>query len=523
MRRSSSLAVESRRTHHLNEHLGINNVEHDGKTINLTRDPPGQQSVYIYPGDQEDERYRMTTFSKFPKNVPVDVSSLARNGFVYTGFRDRVKCFSCGVIVEQWNASDDPSAKKWHFLNCEFYTGVQKSNKPAGNRLRHLLHPTSSVPHSSNHQERDAADSRSSSSPTTSHQQQLTQTHQPSNESTSQIHANLVIVNNHASLSSNLTSSGRTSQSSRSLSTTNQIFSCSNPVNPHMRSLESRVSTFRSRWQASRVRASPKQLAESGLYFLGERDRLKCWYCNGGLQNWEFNDDPWFEHAKWFPTCDFLLQMKGPDYVHDVARRFPNLRRPVIRSTVRRQVLSGLNVNDSDRSGFSSSRPSSGNRSSGAALKVIDPREELKILNRRTADEMLKASELVSAAEEMGFRKAQVKAAFMRKLQSGNKESFRDFAELLDFIVSFCEDVSSDDDDEENAESPSPSRSSLTATEEVRRLEKEKRCKLCNERDVEVVFLPCGHLVSCVQCSKNTSQCPLCKVFISQKVRTYAS
>ena len=93
MRRSSSLAVESRRTHHLNEHLGISNVEHDGETVNLTRDPPGQQSVYIYPGDQEDERYRMTTFSKFPKNVPVDVSSLARNGFVYTGFRDRVKCF----------------------------------------------------------------------------------------------------------------------------------------------------------------------------------------------------------------------------------------------------------------------------------------------------------------------------------------------------------------------------------------------------------------------------------------------
>jgi len=33
----------------------------------------------------------------------------------------------------------------------------------------------------------------------------------------------------------------------------------------------------------------------------GERDRVKCWYCNGGLQNWERNDVPWEEHAKWFP------------------------------------------------------------------------------------------------------------------------------------------------------------------------------------------------------------------------------
>ena len=37
------------------------------------------------------------------------------------------------------------------------------------------------------------------------------------------------------------------------------------------------------------------------VYSSGERDRAKCWYCNGGLQNWEYNDDPWIEHGKWFP------------------------------------------------------------------------------------------------------------------------------------------------------------------------------------------------------------------------------
>jgi len=36
--------------------------------------------------------------------------------------------------------------------------------------------------------------------------------------------------------------------------------------------------------------------------YLGERDRVKCWYCNGGLQNWDPDDEPWTEHAKWFPT-----------------------------------------------------------------------------------------------------------------------------------------------------------------------------------------------------------------------------
>jgi len=60
----------------------------------------------------------------------------------------------------------------------------------------------------------------------------------------------------------------------------------------------------------------------------GVRDRVKCFYCNGGLQNWRQNDDPWEEHAKWYPTCEFLLQQRGPEFVHSVVARFPNINRP---------------------------------------------------------------------------------------------------------------------------------------------------------------------------------------------------
>ena len=63
-----------------------------------------------------------------------------------------------------------------------------------------------------------------------------------------------------------------------------------------------RLETFDYRWPSTRVRATPPQIAKAGFYFLGERDRVKCWYCNGGLQNWEPMDEPWREHAKWFPT-----------------------------------------------------------------------------------------------------------------------------------------------------------------------------------------------------------------------------
>ena len=34
---------------------------------------------------------------------------------------------------------------------------------------------------------------------------------------------------------------------------------------------------------------------------LGHSDDVKCFCCDGGLRCWESGDDPWVEHAKWFP------------------------------------------------------------------------------------------------------------------------------------------------------------------------------------------------------------------------------
>ena len=65
---------------------------------------------------------------------------------------------------------------------------------------------------------------------------------------------------------------------------------------------------------------------------MGESDRMRCWYCDGGLQDWKTEDNPWFEHAKWFPLCEFILQKKGVDFVCETTLRFQNLRRPEIRN-----------------------------------------------------------------------------------------------------------------------------------------------------------------------------------------------
>merc|ERR1719410_108972 len=179
-------------------------------------------------------------------------------------------------MVEQWNMWDDPSAKKWHFLNCEFYSGVTRRNRPSGNRFRHLTHPTSSVPGPSNNADM-GTEARQPLAPlsTTSNHENQQGMHANSNIS-NQINANMIIVNNYPVSVTNQTSVNTSVSQSSSY---NHLFSCDNPSNPHMRTVESRLATYHSRWQSSAVRATPTQLAHSGLFYLGERDRLKCWYC----------------------------------------------------------------------------------------------------------------------------------------------------------------------------------------------------------------------------------------------------
>ncbi|PIO23032.1 hypothetical protein AB205_0041220, partial [Aquarana catesbeiana] len=45
----------------------------------------------------------------------------------------------------------------------------------------------------------------------------------------------------------------------------------------------------------------PSALSQAGFFFTGTRDTVQCFSCGGCLGNWEENDDPWKEHAKWFP------------------------------------------------------------------------------------------------------------------------------------------------------------------------------------------------------------------------------
>lgn len=63
----------------------------------------------------------------------------------------------------------------------------------------------------------------------------------------------------------------------------------------------------------------------------------------------------------------------------------------------------------------------------------------------------------------------------------------------------------------------------LSLEEENRQLKEARLCKICMDNEIGVVFLPCGHLTTCVNCAPSLKDCPVCRSVIKGTVRTFLS
>ena len=433
----------------------------DGRIITTTRDPPGQYSIYTTPGDTRTELYRITTFQKFPAHVPINPCNLANNGFFYTGYKDLVKCFDCAQSVDNWTITDDPLSVAWHRTNCQMINRQFTSNVPLT-----AMTPTNIHNHN---------------------QDELTHS----------------LTNSPAAISSPCatpTAGTMTNKQSPDLSNRTIMFPCNNPTTPCMRNEQRRIDTFFERarnWPQERLAATPADMANAGLYYLGTQDRVKCFYCNGGLQNWDRFDEPWFEHAKWFPQCEFLLQQKGPEYVERITKRFPNLQRPNLNNPI------SLSANNDKRSIHNPT--------------IIDPAETYHKLCTKIETE-ISSSPLTTEAIQMGFSSEEIRQALHKQFITHN-EPFSTFSALIHALLDQQADPHYTH--KRDIYSTPPIETIQTPQQELSKLKQQRQCKRCCTNTATVVCLPCGHLASCKICSQTITRCPIRMTKISEKIETY--
>ncbi|XDV33300.1 hypothetical protein PO909_003750 [Leuciscus waleckii] len=262
-----------------------------------------------------------------------------------------------------------------------------------------------------------------------------------------------------------------------------------------MKQCEERSLTFVN-WP-SRITVRPDQLAKAGFYYIGRNDDVKCFCCDGGLRCWESGDDPWVEHAKWFPRCEYLLQEKGQEFVRQIQARFPFVFEQLLTNGDSREFVD-------------------------PSVAHLGPGEDAVMMNNPA----------VKSALEMGFERGLVKQTVQSKILASG-ENYKTVQVLV------CDLLSAEDEKREEARESKfltflkkhhlamsqrlKNLSDLPMEEQLRRLQEERTCKVCMDKEVNIVFMPCGHLVVCKECAPSLHKCPICRGLVKGAVRTFLS
>ncbi|XP_067903469.1 E3 ubiquitin-protein ligase XIAP-like isoform X2 [Heterodontus francisci] len=490
--------------------------------------------------DLSNEIYRLATFINFPSDVPVSEATLARAGFFYTGFKDQVKCFSCGGVVENWQHGD--SAVRKHrqlFPACPFINGScmnENSSFPvtfhdlaicqqaaADSRL-----PSENGPYDHSNGDRQCRNLLLSDPVKTKSIEDMSHL-RPRNPAMCSEEARLKtftswpsygIVTPRELAKAGLYYLSRDDQvqcfccgglmknwepGDRAMSEHKRHFpmcafvsghsvgnvpidpNCSTtdvnqPLNgkpkanvfdlskhPDKQTFDSRLQTFK---YPVRFPLNIADLARAGFYSTGDNDNVKCFHCDGGLRNWEPNDEAWEQHAKWFPGCAFLIQQKGYDFVNDV-----QLRKLHFNSTTEAFPQDGLSA------------------------------------HLPASESWFMQSPVVQGALEMGFDNSLIRELVKKKLQLTH-DLYRSVEMLVTDLLAAERERQEQEHEGQNKDT--------NVEEQLKKLKEEKCCKICWERDVCIAFVPCGHIATCKECSA-VQKCPICCSPIRDRVRIYMS
>ncbi|XP_059150223.1 death-associated inhibitor of apoptosis 2-like isoform X2 [Physella acuta] len=482
---------------------------------------PRDNEFLVYMQDGEDvsmreERFRLQTFSHYPRNSCKSPVLLASNGFMYAGDGsagdDSVVCYFCRLIVKNWREGDVEEVHKELSPNCPMVTGINCDNVPLGFLPKEVLvnfykrascsevglYPGGRAVErkgeldSNKHTERATSSTSSIAASTELAEEQAP--HTPSSQSSENDNASTVISNSEPTNQSETPqqSSGTTStttvdrRNSRSLTYSELGIITERPKRLEYVHKLARLRSFTD-WPRGH-HLTPEELASCGFYFAGYGDCARCFYCGGGLRNWEDEDDVWVEHARWFPRCAFIRQQMGQVFVDTVQKLNED------HDEISLQMV--MNEMGTSTSTFQLDGRTNQLERDPAVLTVIDMG-----YNRNDA---------VSRAQHIKEQNSILSAdTLLEDLQQTTAPSVERQCELS------CR--SSAGNGRENLESI------RLIKEQNNRLRQQTVCKICMDKEVAVVFLPCGHLASCADCASAMRDCPICRVNVRGIVRAFMS
>ena len=430
-----------------------------------------QMSVNETSHGMEEESERLATFScKWPSYCPVEPSGLAKSGFFYTGHEDSVQCFSCRITLKGWEHGDTAEGEhRRHSPFCPFLNGNDRLNVPRNTSRQRLL-PKQKLRPIANLQ--------------FEHVRIQTFTNWP--------HSISVPPNDLAEAGFYFTGNKDVVQCFCCSVVVEQWDLCDIPVEEHLKyspecsfakavaqrkmqgkrhctpqaqstaklvnSYEQRLVAFKNWPQDAPV--SAQDLAMAGFYSTGLGDEVKCFSCGGALKCWQRGDSAWGEHSQYFPSCQYVQQY--------------------------------------------------------APITVVSSHDEpwnQPLTKKQQRDEY------VQIAIEMGFSKE-----LASQVLSRHQTTVNSFGSFLDLLIDQSETTAASSGSCQSATLtqqstlvPTAPPQSLNLHDEVVQGRQSRKCKVCMEKEADIVFVPCAHVI-CHVCANSAPKCLVCRSQIECRI-----
>ncbi|CAL1534117.1 unnamed protein product [Lymnaea stagnalis] len=219
-------------------------------------------------------------------------------------------------------------------------------------------------------------------------------------------------------------------------------------------------------WPASHI-FKDADLATAGFFYAGYADCVRCFHCGLGLRSWKMGDDIFTEHSRHRPTCEFLKAQ-----IHSRASASPtqDFANEMLTNNARRPVT------DSPKT-----------------LTMMVTTEQTPTLPRHSPN-------TPSNEYDRGHEAEERIAGLTESLQNVDSTS-RDLKDSLE-------------NQKENL-------AERLLQRENNVLKGQLMCKACHVKPIKDLFLPCGELYACEECSEKFSNCPSCNKLILGTVKVY--
>lgn len=196
-----------------------------------------------------DEYTRRQTFLQLDwKETFVSIDDLAKYGFFYFGESDKCQCIFCFGILGTWTEGDVVFSEHLrHFPSCPFMLNLPVGNIPIDPGF-------------------------------------ATKVVRLSDEQRNTSIENSTIALQYGNYSAD-----------------------KSPVYIRFASFTARFATFE-KWPES-IPVDKELLTNAGFFYLEKNDSVQCFHCGGSLRKWSESTEPWLEHKRWFPRCNYLLKI----------------------------------------------------------------------------------------------------------------------------------------------------------------------------------------------------------------------